>query len=118
MSVFGEFYWRDGFRELGPLLTDPDTNEDLRELPRNGYGASLQAGYLLPRRPIAIAARYSQVRSLGDRSSLSDKNSLGAGVSYYFAGHPLKIQGDYFRIWGGSFSRGADQVRVQLQMAY
>jgi hypothetical protein len=47
-------------------------------------------------------------------------------VNYYFAGHNLKLQLDYFRLWDDSMGtdwadaakHGTDRVRLQLQLAF
>jgi hypothetical protein len=37
-------------------------------------------------------------------------------VNYYFAQHQLKLQADYFRIFGSDgLAKGYDQARLQLQ---
>ena len=43
---------------------------------------------------------------------------LGAGLNYYFAQHPFKLQTDAFQLWDEEFSSGTTEVRVQLQMAF
>ena len=91
-----------------------------REPPRNGLGWMVQSGYLIPRIPFELAARYSGIRpGAGDDTGLIQRDSVGGGLSYYFAQHPLKIQADYFRQWDDAVMRlGSDRVRVQLQLAF
>jgi hypothetical protein len=114
-------YWRDGRRDFGDAtVVDPDTGEELpaeRELPRDGLGWFLQAGYLIPRVPLGIAARYGQMRRLqDDRSSLPQRDELGGGLSWYIGRHPMKLQVDYFHTWEDDAIRvGADTIRLQLQ---
>jgi hypothetical protein len=139
-SSSGELHWRQGTRNAG-TATMPDPANPSSTLPvpvtaaRNGVGWFAQAGYLIPRQPLEIAARYSGIRGVGDPdkgevpqddaarsdglTSLGRTDSLGGGVSYYFAGHPWKLQGDYFREWNdGDMRDGTHAVRVQMQLAY
>jgi len=37
-------------------------------------------------------------------------------MGWYLAEHSLKLQGDYFHLWGADGA--SDRVRVQLQLAY
>lgn len=88
--------------------------------PRDGYGAFVQVGYLFSVAPLAPAARYGLVRPIGDStdSSLARRDELGGSLSYFFAGHPFKLQLDYFRVWGADgVEDGVDRVRLQLQGA-
>ena len=119
-SVFSDFFWRDGRRTFGDAMVDDGMGNLVlaeREAARNGLGWSAAAGYLIPRVPFEIAGRYSQIRRL-KTTSLEDKDSAGGGLSYYFAGHPLKLQLDYFHQWTGAVEDGDDIVRLQLQAAF
>ena len=115
LSVLGEFGYRHGKR-------NPGTAVDAMGIPlpvtpaRNGLGASIQAGYLIPHLPVEIAGRYSLVRGLGD-TSLEDSNELTLGVNYYPGRHPYKLQVDYSRLWVDEFGVGDHRIRVQLQVA-
>lgn len=139
-SSTGELHWRQGRRTAGDAtMEDPEDPKSTIPVPvtaaRNGIGWFTQAGYLLPRSNVEIAARYSGIRGLGDPddgntpqgnasrsdglTSLGRRDSLGAGISYYFAGHPWKIQGDYFLQWSdGDLQDSTHAARVQLQLAY
>jgi hypothetical protein len=135
-ATSGEFHWRHGTRNPGDAtLEDPSDPSATIPAPvqaaRNGYGWWLQAGYLIPRVPLEVAARYSGIRAIGDEdpgdlagnadgfTSLGRKDSVGIGLSYYFAGHPLKLATDYFRTWSdGVLLDGVNSVRTQLQLAF
>ena len=66
-----------------------------------------------------FAARYSGIRPLGDDTSLSTNNAVGGGLSWYAAGHPWKIQADYFYTWDGDDATpGGHGFRTQLQLAF
>lgn len=120
-SATAAWFMRRGFRNPGSQA-DEDGVVNV-SAPADGMGAYGQLGFQVPRIPLELAARYSVIRGassteLDDRpSTLSDANELGGGVSYYFARHPLKLQADYFRLWGDD-SHGSDQVRVQLQASF
>jgi len=122
LTVFGEFYWRKGTRVPGDATELDDLGIEVPvpvASPRNGIGFSAQAGYLIPRTRLGVAARYSQARGIGDDTSLTDKDEIGGGLGYYFAGHPLKLQLDYFHQRPQGMDGGAvDMLRIQLQLAY
>lgn len=115
-SLQSEIFWREGDRNPGSAVGDDGMPLPVEEA-RNGYGWFTQAGYLLPRQPVEIAGRFGQVKAQGD-SSLEDLNEAGAAVSYYFAGHPFKLQADVFQLWNGDFTDGTSRVRVQMQLAF
>ena len=88
-------------------------------LPRDGLGFFAQLGYLLPRTDLELVGRYSVARNpYGQRSALRNRDELGGGLGYYFVGHNLKLQLDYFRVWEAPAPRGTDRVRVQIQLAF
>lgn len=119
LSVTGELHYRTGTRELGDATIVDDQGNEVpaaREDARNGVGWFLQGGYLLPRLPVDISARYGQIRPVGDDSSLGKRDELGVGAGWYMAEHPMKLQLDYFRLWeDGEIGDGVDQIRLQLQ---
>jgi hypothetical protein len=138
-SSSGEFHWRKGARTAGDVMVEDPTDPTMEvpaevEAARNGVGWFVQAGYMIPRQPIEVAARYSGIRGTGTDdpggltagdvgdgtyTSLGQRDSLGGGLSYYVAGHPWKIQGDYFKQWNdGTLKDGGHGVRVQLQLAF
>ncbi len=119
LSVTGEFFYRKGDRNPGGAMDATQTPPVPFpvEKARNGYGWFAQAGYLLPQTMFEIEARYGQLRGTGD-TSLKQRQELGGGVSYYFARHSFKLQADYFRLWGKDLSKGADQVRLQLEAGF
>lgn len=116
ISLFGEFFLRRASRtpggavdEMGMVIPTAPS--------RDGIGWFVQAGYVLPGRPVEVAARYSEVRPRGDDSALEREHESTVGVSWYPGGHSYKLQADYGRLWSGSIGEGANQGRVQLQLA-
>lgn len=88
--------------------------------PRNGLAYFLQGGYLLPRIPVELGARWGQIKARGDetQTSLQDQNEVGGLVNYFFARHALKLQLDYFHYWNKEIRYGTDQVRLQLGVTF
>ncbi len=112
------FLWRDGTRSAGRAVDDMGVPLPV-EGARNGLGWFAQTAYLLPEIRLEPALRYSQVRAIGEASSLTDRAEVGCGLNYYFFGHALKAQFDYFRLYDRSaIGTGIDQIRLQLQAAF
>jgi len=111
-SSTGEFHLRNGTR-------NPGEESAVVTPARNGLGWAVQAGFMIPRLPIEVAARYSGIRPLGDETSLSANNAVGGGLSWYPGGHPWKIQADYFHTWDDDEETPGDHAfRMQLQLAF
>lgn len=118
-SLESGFFWRKGQRVAGTSnAVDAMGNPIPVVAPRNGLAYFAQAGYLIPRIPLEFGARWGQIRRQG-QSSLPNQNELGGVVSYYIARHSMKLQLDYFRLWGDSgIDLGSDQLRLQLQAMF
>tara|TARA_B100001750_G_scaffold9711_1_gene7238 strand:+ start:1603 stop:2934 length:1332 start_codon:yes stop_codon:yes gene_type:complete len=114
-SLLAEWSWRSGARIAGDLVDDLGAPIPT-ELPRNGTGANLQAGYLFGAVPVELAARYAFVRGLGE-TSLPDANELTVGASYYPGRHPYKVQLDYSRLWADALDQGDHRIRLQIQVS-
>ncbi len=118
-SVMAEIYHRQGERFAGSELTELG-DAIATTAPRNGFGWFAQGGCLLPGQPIEFAGRYSEVKPLGgaSKSTLKAGYEAGAAVSWYIEGHAMKLQADFFRLWGKTGAGEADnRFRLQLQMA-
>lgn len=116
LNLEAAYLWRDGRRNPGDAV-------DMAGLPipveaaRNGHGWMAQAAFLIPRTGLEPTVRVSGIRGLGDTSML-DRNEVGGGLNYYFAGHNLKLQMDWFRTWDrGARDLAGDLVRVQFQLS-
>lgn len=117
LTVMTEFFWREGQRNPGDAVDQMGAPIPV-ELPRNGVGFFAQAGYLLPGIDFEVATRYGRIDPIGGntQTSLGERSELGLALSYYFDGHPYKLQADYFHLWSGSqFDQGEERVRLQLQ---
>lgn len=135
LSVTSEFEFREGHRNFGDATVVDQAGVEMpapRIPARDGLAYHVQAGFLIPRVPVEIAARWGQIFGLGGprRTSLPDRDEVGGGLSYYIARHSLKIQADYFRgrsdvydpevlaFHGRGWRDGTDEFRVQLQLAF
>lgn len=117
MSLFLEGFARVGNRNPGGA-TDDDGIAIPVEAARQGVGGTIQAGVLLPFADVEVSARYSGVRGLFV-TSITDVDEVGAGLSWYIAGHSLKLQGDVFQQFTNfDVLSGRAQMRVQLQAAF
>jgi phosphate-selective porin OprO/OprP len=70
---------------------------------------------------LEVAARYSSVDP--NRNKARDRQvEVTGGVSYYFEGHNLKLQGDYTNIHtqqaAGKQTTDDRQLRAQAQLAF
>lgn len=121
-SVFGDVFYRQGQRKFGDATMEDEMGVETpaeREAARTGVGWNAQAGYLLPRTSFELAGRYAQTRAVKEDSGVANRDEAGGGPSYYFGGHPLKLQLDYFARWlDGDYVRAGHEVRLQLQAAF
>ena len=121
-SLFTDVFWRKGKRNFGDATIEDEDGELVpaeRQASRDGIGWSAQAGYLVPRTSFEISARYGQTRPASDGSGVSDRDEVGGALSYYFAGHSMKLQADYFaQVEDAHWRRPNHVLRVQLQAAF
>lgn len=119
VALEGAFFWRLNGRELGgsdevvldangDLVSTPPAPSDLA-----GYG---QIGWLLPKVPLEVSARYGQIVPLADVSAARPLHELGVGLNWYIAEHPFKVQAAWYRTWRDEpFATGNDDVTLQVQ---
>ncbi|WP_437935111.1 porin [Sorangium sp. So ce341] len=94
-----------------------------REWTRSGYGYFVQSGFLLTER-LEIAARWDQIfAERGTDPKLvelvdTQGKQVGGGLNYYVNGYALKLQGDYFYIFGKDASEGRHVGRLQLDATF
>lgn len=90
----------------------------LREYSRSGFGYYVQAGWLFTRH-MELSARWGEIYpSAGTDPALHRLREIGAGASWYFLRHDLKLQTDWFYTAGESLSDGRSQLRVQAQLYF
>ena len=127
LSFEAAFNLRKGFNRRSGGAVD-DAGMPIATVPaRQGLGWFGQLGYVVPKIPLEVVARYGLIRNIyGTSSSMRDSDEAGGGLNYYFVGHDLKLQLDYFRLWDASMGatpaeaarHGTDRVRVQVQVFF
>jgi hypothetical protein len=127
LSFHTAFHWRKVVNRTSGGALDEDGNLIPEELGRSGLGWLGQLGYLVPKIDLEVVGRYVLVRNVfGEESSLGFRDEAAVGINYYFAGHNLKLQLDYGRLWGAeqgpgytnAARRGTDRIRLQMQLAF
>ena len=129
-SVQSEFMARVGERNAGDARDDVGDLVPVAAL-RDGWGVMGQIGYVLPRTRFEISARVGTNRRIGTESVMTERTEAGGALSYYFAGHPFKLQADYFRLGEKPYSSVANgleavagplenehRARLQLQASF
>jgi len=114
-SLAVEWLWRRA-NESSHMVTV--SGASVTEYARSGYGYHVQAGYLFNDH-LEVSARWAQVIPFrGSDPRLHRTRELGAGASWYFAQHNLKIQADWFNVFREEFADGQHQARAQLQVYF
>jgi hypothetical protein len=68
---------------------------------------------------LQIAGRYSHLAPLKQTDpGFRNQNELGGSTSWYFREHALKLQADYFYLFGSDPEIGRHQFRVQAQLYF
>ncbi len=115
-SLEAGYSWRQGKRNPGSAIDDMG-QPIAAALARNGQGWMAQTAFLIPKTRLEPAFRYSGYRGIGE-TSMPDRDEVGAGLNYYFFGHNLKLQADYFHTFTpGMAATGTDLLRIQIQAA-
>ncbi len=121
------FKWR-GFSFLAEGVyrkgsTDFLESPTAREYSRSGWGYFVQAG-LLVSKWVEVTARWDQLYALpGTDPALitlasTQGRQLGAGANVYLNGHALKLQADYFYLWGPATTSGRHVARIALDASF
>jgi phosphate-selective porin OprO and OprP len=106
-----------GFSAEAAFALRTGADEPLKPFAEVGSGFYVQPGYLLPKLPIGIAARFAQTLPT-EGTAMSEKTEVGPALSWYLAGarNTFKLQTDYLRSWGADGpAGGVDGARLQLQ---
>jgi phosphate-selective porin OprO/OprP len=127
LSLASAVHLRRGFNRINGGAVD-EMGMPIPTVPaRQGVAWYGQLGWVVPKIPLEFVGRYGQIRNIfGNQSSQLDADEAGGGINWYFVGHDLKLQVDYFRLWdetlGDSYAdqakHGLDRVRVQLQVYF
>jgi phosphate-selective porin OprO/OprP len=116
-SLEAGYMWRRGHRTPGGAVDEMGAPVPVAAA-RNGHGWLIQTALLLPGLRLEPAFRYSGNRGLGTATSMPNRDEIGGGLNYYFYGHNLKLQVDYFRTFNvGQLALGTDLLRIQIQAA-
>jgi len=127
VSLHSAFHWRRGFNRANGGAVDEDMMPIATVAARNGLGWFGQLGWVVPKIPFEIVARYGFVRARSPgETSMPWRDEAGGGVNYYIANHNLKLQLDYFRLYGADTGagvadaarHGTDRIRLQMQIAF
>lgn len=108
VSVAAMFAARRGDREPGDA--SPTVSA-----PRDGWGASVQLGWVLPWLPLGVAARFAALEPFSLPSSLPRSREVASGLSWYLEGDPLKLQADVVARWGDDAPDPVTELRVMFQ---
>jgi hypothetical protein len=91
------------------------------EWSRSGWGYLVQAGVMLGAH-VELVGRWGQLRTTGEtdpelvRAVAAQGNEVAAGVNWYVAGHPYKLQADWQATFGDDFGRARHLARLQVQL--
>lgn len=99
------------------------TGKEIVERSRSGFGYFVQAGQLLTDK-LEVTARWDDLhaRKGTDPALVALVNSsgrqLGTGLNLYLNGHLLKVQADYFYIFGEDIGTASHALRAQLDATF
>jgi hypothetical protein len=111
-SLISEIMYRKASERFVEAIND--MGELQREYARDAWGFYAQAGYFVTD-SLELTGRYSDLRPRnGTDPDLVRVQELGGGTSWYIEKHDLKLQADYFYLFGDA--AGRHQARLQLQL--
>jgi len=115
-SLEAGYMWRQGERQPGSAVDEHGAPVGVVAA-RNGHGWLAQTAFLIPKTRLEPGVRYSGYRGQGV-TSMQSRDELGVGLNYYFFGHNLKLQADYFRsVVPEMAAMGGHLLRLQIQAA-
>jgi hypothetical protein len=123
-SALSELIWRKSERNPGPLADAAldEAGDPIGVTPtRDGLGFLIQGGYVLLPVPLELVLRYAVLDGSNspNRDALIRMEEFAGGLSYYFSGHPVKLQADYTLLAeNGDYEGGIKRARVQLQVGF
>lgn len=116
LSVEAEWYYRQS--GVDQRVTPRADGTTLTEYARSGMGWYAQAGMMFTDHFEAVA-RYGETRPRdGADPTLHRATELGGGLNYYLSRHDLKLQADFFWLYGDAISEGRWQSRLQAQVYF
>jgi hypothetical protein len=102
--------------------SDADGNP-ISESSRSGFGYFTQLGQMITDK-VELTARWDDLHAnKGTDRALktlvrTSGRQLGGGVNVYLNGHALKLQADYFYIFGSDFDQGSHSLRAQVDATF
>lgn len=115
-SLLAEVLYRNAHGARRGVVIEGGTQRT--EWTRSAWGYFVQAGYMFTDH-FEAAARWSQLLPIAETDPrLHTEHELGSALSWYFHGHTLKLQGDYFYLWNDNFDAGRHQARLQAQVSF
>jgi hypothetical protein len=119
-SLQAEFLFREAVGTARRTQTMMD-GTTVTESSRSALGYFVQAGYMFTEH-LEASARWSDLRPIsdvmGNDPTLRTSRELGGALSWYLQGHALKLQADYFYLFGDAFAQGRHQARLQMQASF
>jgi hypothetical protein len=112
-SMMGEVLARKATENTQTVTDDP---APVIESSRNGWGYLIQGGFMITSQ-LEIAGRYAELYAFARSPKPDDIREIGAGPSWYFWGHPFKMQADYVRVIDNVYG-GYHHGRLQLQVTF
>jgi phosphate-selective porin OprO and OprP len=112
-SMQAQWLYRKADRESESGIVD---GEEIIEHSRSGWGWFAQGGYQFPFF-LELSTRYGELYPLGP-TAIELRRELGPGISYYFQEHALKLQADYFYLFGPDIQEGRHEARIQMQLFF
>jgi hypothetical protein len=122
-SLFTEFVTRTADRAHRTVAVDA-AGAPIKEWSRSGWGYFVQAGQMLTDK-LEVTARWDDLHAKKNTdpkliaTAESQGRQVGGGLNYYLNGHFLKLQADYFYIYG---TKNTDQplhaVRAQIDASF
>lgn len=95
----------------------------ITERSRSGFGYFAQVGQMLSDK-VELTARWDDLHANKGTDPALKKlvrtsgRQLGGGLNVYLNGHALKLQADYFYIFGSDFDQGSHSLRAQLDATF
>ncbi|QRN98708.1 porin [Archangium violaceum] len=120
-SLLAEGLWRRA--DVNVLERTETSGAVTREPTRSGYGYFVQGGMMVHPQ-VEVSARWEELftRKGTDpqlvQLAQTQGKQLGGGVNLYLNGHALKLQGDYFYIFGSAGGDARHLARLQLDASF
>lgn len=116
-SLLSEFLYREANREQRVAAV---AGQSVTERSRSGRGFFAQVGQMVTSQ-LEVVARAEKLwgtdRALREVARASGRQ-VGGGLNLYLNAHALKLQSDYFYVFGNDIGKGAHVARLQLDASF